>query len=294
MKTRKQGALRVSFDRRRTIAMLRLLLHARDDQQFLTAETADLVENQVPVGVVSGSREHALFLFAVVPNDRGVRSASLWDRAKLLYADEAWLFQPERVSGAPPARIARDVHRLLLERLKPRYVNHAVSGWISNAGRLRREFDSDARAVFAHGPDGASAYKAIRSFFGFGPKTGGMMYRAATGLGWASREAAETIEVPVDTHDVRISLYMGITRTSGPIETSAFASLAAPVRRELTEACRELGAEWFEFDRAMWLIGSRGCARRRCALCPISKLCSQASRTSGQPRAIRTTAAKAS
>ncbi len=266
----------VNFSRDRTRRALKLLQEAVDRQEGIVGETADLVENQVPENVRRGSREHALFLFAVVPSDRGVKSSLLWSRARQMHGEFPWLFEPSSFQDLSLNEAVGRVRELLSMYLKPRYATNAAVGWVNNAKRLTADFEADARKVFAQGQNGADAYKAIRSFFGFGPKTGGMMYRAATGLGWASAEAASGVDMPVDTHDVRIAIQLRILTSRDPIATSDFQRYASLVRRELTEACQELGGEWFGIDRAMWLIGSRGCARRRCGLCPLVDECSKA------------------
>lgn len=241
----------------------------------LVSETSDLIENQIPSGIIRGSKEHALFLFATVPSDRGVKSSLLWKRAAQLYNDVPWLFEPLRFIGvAEGDNTWMSVKNLIADQLKPRYAHNSTRGWVMNAARLHREFDSDPRKVFSHGRDGRSSYATIRSFFGFGPKTGGMMYRAATGLGWASTIGAQSVEVPVDTHDVRLALQLGILIPDCAVVPASYQSLAPIVRKELTDACSDAGIEWFDIDRAMWLIGSRGCASKRCSLCPLATVCS--------------------
>lgn len=270
-------ASNASLNRARTIEVLQLLARSAENKKGLVSETDDLVENQVPSGIERGSREHALFLFAIVPNDRGVKSSALWARAKQLFLEEPCIFDPAHFRTANLSNLSCDrLVELLTTQLKPRYANNAAAGWVKNATRLFHEYQSDARIVFAQGPTGESAYRAIRSFYGFGPKTGGMMYRAATGLGWASAELSEAVEIPVDTHDVRIALQTGILKTENKVTAASHQLFAPAVRRELSDGCRELDIPWFEIDRAMWLIGSRGCANKRCQECPLKTKCSVA------------------
>src|SRR5438477_7517177 len=87
------------LDHARAGRVLAAISRAMADRIGLLSEQEDLVENQLPPGVASGSREHALFLFYVVPNDRGVRSAHLWRRAKELYCAQPALFEPASVTG---------------------------------------------------------------------------------------------------------------------------------------------------------------------------------------------------
>ena len=104
------------------------------------------------------------------------------------------------------------------------------------------------------------------------------MLRAAIGLGWASPEHLDEVEVPVDVHDVRISLQTGILHVAEEQKhkfvADTYSALAPAVRRILTQICADEKVSWLNIDRALWLIGSRGCVRRRCFDCPLSSVCS--------------------
>jgi endonuclease III len=255
--------------------VLRLLSRAAAADSGLVSEQDDLVENQLPDGVGKGGREHARFLFMTVPCDRGTKSSALWGRAKSAFLAYPALFDLEAIA-ARPGRARPRIAALLSTTLRPRYVNLAADHWTANAARLVRQFGGDARKVFA-ADDALGTYGAIRSFRGFGPKTGGMMLRVAVGLGWASSRNIDRVELPVDIHDTRICAQTGIIlldRTKrAHLEANGAAGLAAPVRRFLTEMCAREGLAWPDLDRALWLIGSRGCARRRCSECPLSRVC---------------------
>lgn len=264
------------LDHARAGRVLSTVSRAMIDRVGLLNEQEDLVENQLPPGVVIGSREHALFLFYVVPNDRGVRSAHLWRRAKLLYGAEPALFEPASVR----ARFSGgwESLRLLLQgTLKPRYAGHAARGWLSNSTELLERFEADPRRLFAASANAPELLDLICSFSGFGPKTGGMLLRAAIGLGMANPRNLEAAEMPVDIHDTRISYLTSMLRFDDPdtgFDSAKYMSLVRPVRRFLTEVCAAEGIPWPEVDRALWLIGSRGCAPKRCDLCPINSFCS--------------------
>ena len=264
------------FDRARAGEVVRRLVLALDRPEGLVAEQADLVENQVPSGVLPGSLEHAQFLFLTVPCDRGTKSSALWARARATWEDGSPLFAIRDIAAGRVSLEA--LTELMAARIRPRYAVPASAYWHSNARRLADVFEGDPRRVFGSSPKATGVYAAIRSFAGFGPKTGGMMLRAAVGLGWASGEDIASVEMPVDVHDARISLQTGIMniagRASGEVTPDELARLARPVRRFLTELCANEGVEWPGLDRALWLIGSRGCVSRRCASCPLESLCS--------------------
>ena len=264
-----------TFDACKGDAVLTRLVDAIASNAGIAAERGDLVENQVPAGVDVGSREHANFLFLTVPCDRGTKSSTLWQRAKRLYADRCVIYDIQAIASGAVSEC--DLSDLLLSTLKPRYAKPAARYWMANASRLYREFAGDARELFGRGADASCVYRLIRTFDGFGPKTGGMMLRAAVGLGWASGSGIEAVEMPVDVHDARISFYTGVMSFGAPVDAeidpAEAAAFATPVRRFLTTACARRGISWPEIDRVLWLIGSRGCARRRCSECPLCDLC---------------------
>ena len=263
------------FDTARGDAVLTRLVDAIASNAGIAAERDDLVENQIPTGVDVGSREHANFLFLTVPCDRGTKSSALWQRAKRLHADQCVIYDIQAIASGAVSE--SDLAGLLSSTLKPRYATPAAKYWAANASRLCQEFAGDARVLFSQGSDASVIYRLIRSFAGFGPKTGGMMLRAAVGLGWAPGLAIESVEMPVDVHDARISFYTGVMSFGAPldaeIDPAEAAAFATPVRRFLTTACAQRGISWPEIDRVLWLIGSRGCARRRCSECPLYDIC---------------------
>jgi endonuclease III len=264
------------LDRVRAGQVLWALSHAMADRIGLLNEQEDLVENQIPPDVASGSREHALFLFFVVPNDRGVRSAHLWHRAKDLYTADPELFEPEKVTARFTSN-PESLRALLQDTLKPRYAGHAARAWLANSSELSQRFAADPRQLFTASTDAPELLDLICSFHGFGPKTGGMLLRAVIGLGFANPRNVEAAEMPVDIHDTRISFLTNILRFADPkaaFDAASYMTFTKPVRRFLSEVCAAESIPWPDVDRALWLIGSRGCAPKRCGLCPISSFCS--------------------
>jgi endonuclease III len=257
--------------------VLKLLSAATDQGTGLVAEQADLVENQVPPGITRGSLEHSIFLFLIVPNDRGVKSSSLWGRSKEAFGSCPELFDFNWVVKSF-SKDRGSLASLVADKIRPRYVNHSAAAWIENSARLLSDFGGDPRALFSVSADAREVARVIRSYKGFGPKTGGMMLRAAVGLKWSSAEYLEEVEIPVDVHDVRISIQTGILSVSDRQDldsaSKAYAALAPIVRRVLTQVCAEEKLAWPNIDRALWLIGSRGCVRRRCTECPLTNVCS--------------------
>lgn len=263
-------------NRKRAREVVRRLDEAFARREGLLAEIEDLVEYQIPVGVRPLSRDHALFLFFTLVNDHGTKSRRLYAKAKELFRSNRGLFEPATVvaqySVGGVDRLVDDV----CGKLGTRYPRVAAITWLENALKLREYYDSDPRRVFRSSQDARDVIGAICDFRGYGPKTGAMLLRAVVGLGFAQLSNVQHVLVPVDIHDSRISFYVGAVEDDGQ-STGAhpeYYSHVRDIQALLTRACREEGVAWPDVDRALWLIGSRGCVSRRCAECPLLRYCS--------------------
>jgi len=267
----------VVVDKTRAIEIVRRLQAAYAQREGILEDVDDLVEHQLPAGVRPLSREHALFLTFTVVNDHGLKSRRLYDRAKSLYSARPGLFDPEEVptiySDGADERLMKDA----VAPLGVRYPRVAAQNWFQNAIHLRDKYESDARHLFNCSKVAAKVLAAICDLRGYGPKTGGMLLRAAVGLGLTKLRGLEEVLLPVDIHDSRISFFVRILRdTELSRETPDYYAYAKHVQVALASACRTAGVSWLDVDRALWLIGSRGCVRVQCAFCPLRMSCSAA------------------
>lgn len=240
----------------------------------LLSETDDLVENQIPSGVEPLSRDHALFLFYSVVNDHGMKSSRLYARAKALFLENHDLFEPFRVIEDFNSPEDERLVELTGRQLGTRYPKETAKTWYLNSKRLVERFDGDPRNLFRCAPDARTLMKEITTFRGYGPKIGGMLLRAVIGLGFADVMGVEEVLVPVDIHDSRISFLTGILRLDDHNNVKIdYYAYVPQVQRILLETCNSLGLKWLDTDRALWLIGSRGCVNKRCRLCPLHDVC---------------------
>lgn len=250
-------------------------------RQGLLEEIDDLVENQIPQGVAPLSKDHARFLFFTVFNDHGTKSRNLYARAKDLFTADPEVFDPRAVTTRFGGATGLD--RLATEvtaRIGARYPTAAAKAWYHNAMRLRQEFDGEPREVFRCSRDAPEVLATICSFRGYGPKTGAMLLRAIVGLGFNAVERLSEVLVPVDIHDSRISFYTGIASVTGQaLEDVDYYAHARAVQRLLSDACTRARVSWPDVDRALWLIGSRGCTKRNCIPCPLLSLCAMGQAT---------------
>lgn len=243
----------------------------------LLSETSDLVENQIPDGVEQLSKHHALFLFYTVANDHGVKSYRMYARAKKLFNERPEVFDPFWVAENFENGEMPELVKLTGERVGARYPREATKTWYSNSLKLGEEYSGDPRVLFRSTNDARELIKRIKAFRGYGPKIGGMLLRAAVGLGFADVENLEKVLVPVDIHDSRISFYTGILKFDDNDSDSStdidYYDYVKQVQRILLDSCNALHIKWLDADRALWLIGSRGCVNKRCLECPLKKIC---------------------
>lgn len=272
--------MRLDVDRARAQEVVMRLDAAFRNYEGLLSERDDLVENQIPPGVEKGSTEHARFLFFTVPNDHGVKSSRLYAKAIELFNCRPNLFDPHFIASQFRGCEDADLVSSTGVALGTRYPKSTAKGWYLNASRLVDQFNGDPRGVFQASADAEVLLKLVCSFYGFGPKTGGMLLRAVDGLGMAKVSGLERVLIPVDIHDSRISFFTGIVSGDGESIESDYHLFARPIQRVLTDACNEINVRWPDVDRALWLIGSRGCVRLRCADCPLNSLCSVGRSTS--------------
>lgn len=243
-------------------------------REGLLANIHDLVEFQIPDGVVPLSREHALFLFYTVVNDHGMKSSRLYAKAKQLFSEDQSLFKPEEILS----KYTGPDDILLIEntgkKLGTRYPKETAKIWYLNSRKLLDDFTGDPRKIFLSTSDARMLIKRIMAFRGYGPKIGGMLLRAAIGLGFAKVEGIEDVLLPVDIHDSRISFFTGIIKVPDQdVSKIDYYAHVKQVQRILLSACNALGLEWLDTDRALWLIGSRGCVTRKCEQCPLNDIC---------------------
>ncbi len=230
---------------------------------------------QIPDGVEPLSRDHALFLFYTVVNDHGMKSSRLYAKAKVLFLASYDLFEPTKVlanfTGPEDPRLADETGK----QLGTRYPRETAKTWYMNSQRLAQEYRGDPRNLFSSSSDARELLKEIRVFRSYGPKIGAMLLRAVIGLGFTEVSGIEEVLLPVDIHDSRISFLTRVLKLDGEARGRVnYYAYVPQVQRVLLDACNSLGIKWLDVDRALWLVGSRGCVNKRCKLCPLQDICS--------------------
>ncbi len=248
-----------------------VLLSAFERHDGVFSDTKELLENQLPEGVVPLSREHANFLFFLISQDHGVKSAKLYERAKELYFKNPSLFDPSYITSLYPPN-HEDGPVEVLKSLAVRYPRNGARSWLSNSYALSSKYNSDARNIF-HDANSIEVMRRIRSLLGFGPKTGGLLFRVFVGLGIYRPSSTDEIPFPTDIHDTRIAALTGIASIPTNVTEADYMPYVKLAERVWREACKMESIDWLQVDRALWILGSKGCARERHSDCPIRQYC---------------------
>ncbi|MEQ8221692.1 MAG: hypothetical protein ABRQ37_05280 [Candidatus Eremiobacterota bacterium] len=241
----------------------------------LLREVENLIENQLPDGVKRLSKEHALFLFYVIPNDYNMRSELLYERAKKLFKFNSPLFESAYILKHYKNEEDPDLITATAKYLGTRYPKETAKRWYINSEKLLKCFDGDPRNLFRSSSNATLLLNKIKTFRGYGDKTGGLLLRAVINLKFS--EVTELYEVPqpVDIHDSRIAFYTRIIMVDANHKEDEinYYDYRKNVAEILLKTCKTLKVQWLDVDQALWLIGSRGCVKKRCSLCPLLDVC---------------------
>lgn len=264
----------LELDIERAEFVVRQLLREFEDNHGIFEDTSDLLEFQIPDGVQPTSLEHARFLFYLIAQDYGTKSARLYAKAKSLYDSNPELFDPTYVvakyGSADDPRLAEDTG----VPLSTRFPKETAKRWYVNSEKLLQEYEGDPRKIFATSEDARIVFKRIRSFRGFGPKIGGLLLRTFLGCKFATLEHVDEVLVPVDIHDSRIAFYTGAAKiVNNDEQVQDYYKYALQIQHLWSQACNSAHLDWLQVDRALWLLGSRGCVKLRCAECPLANMC---------------------
>lgn len=251
--------------------IVRILVRSFERREGVFSDTKELLENQVPKGVKYRSRAHANFLFYLISQDHGVRSAKLYERAKSLYSSNPGIFDPDWILQYHRSEDDSSLINIL-KSLSVRYPNNGARSWYRNSLRLRTSYAGDARGIFAQGSAG-EIIKRIREFHGFGPKTGGLLFRVFVGIGIGDPDGLYDVEFPTDIHDTRIASLTKIADIPPTVSEENYASFVRIAERAWKQACQEESVNWLQVDRALWILGSKGCVTERHHDCPLRDCC---------------------
>ncbi len=251
--------------------IVQTLNDAFERRQGVFSDTRELLENQIPDGVSSGSRQHANFLFYLISQDHGVKSAKLYERAKNLYLQRPDVYDPMSITDSFTAEDEPGLIEIL-RLLAVRYPANGAKSWYRNSFVLREHYDCDARLLF-QADDASTIMTTILKLHGFGPKTGGLLFRVFVGTGMATPSNAEDVNFPTDIHDTRIAALTEIVDIPTSITEKTYMPYVKIAEHAWKQGCRTNNVNWLQVDRALWILGSKGCAQDRHFDCPIRDYC---------------------
>lgn len=251
-----------------------LIMQDYEQRRGIFTSTDELLEMQCPTNIEQGSKEHADFYFYLIFNDHGTKSINLYNRFKQKYQEFPKLFDAHYiVYNYNEDKILED-HLL---NLGLRYPKQAAKSWIENSKKLLDKYDGKAINMFSSTNNAVELFESINGFRSYGPKTSGLLLRVIIGIGF-NRELTniENVPLPVDIHDSRIAFNCNIYRPNDIKDLQKIYSNPSHIKKIekiWRESAKDVGVSWEELDRALWLLGSKGCANKECQICPINDIC---------------------
>lgn len=188
---------------------------------------------------------------------QGIPAERAW-AAPYLLAGRLGHFDLERLAAEPGAIAAAVAAPPALHRFV-----HTVPGWIASAaGRVLREYDGSAAAIWPPGAHVLEVHRRLRAFDGIGEKKAAMAVELLRRYFGVPFSGAECGSVAYDVHVRRVFLRSGLAEEDTPDAIAAAARAACP------------GAPG-SLDLAAWLIGRDWCRPRepRCAACRLTPDC---------------------
>lgn len=251
--------------------VLRLYTTYKNNEGIFKATTG-ILEKQIPSIITKLSKEHALFLLYLISVDYGTKSSALYKKAIAFYEEMPNFFNPWHISRKFNSDNIEELSNLLSKKLGVRYPNEAAKKWYKNSIILINKYGGDPRRIFYKSEDARKVVQEIKKLYGFGPKIGNLLLRVFIGCGFVTLKNIDQVLPPVDIHDVRIAFNTEIVKldSGGKIDLYKF---VPHVQKIWLDACNAANLNWLEIDRALWIIGSVGCATGACHICPLDSLC---------------------
>jgi dTMP kinase len=255
----------------RSRKIVRKLIFAFENKDGVFSDTKELLENQIPIGVIPKSREHANFLFYLISQDHGTKSAKLYERAKKLYSQNPDNFHPVKILENS---VSPDSEKLIsfLSEFGVRYPKNSAKYWFKNSEILKEKYNADARNLFIS-QDANEILQTIKKLHGFGPKLSGLLFRVFVGVGISKPTNIEQANFPTDIHDTRIAAYTNIADIPTNVTENTYSPFVKKAESIWKYACDIENLNWLQVDRALWILGSKGCVTNRHSDCPIKEFC---------------------
>lgn len=201
-------------------------------------------------------QKKALFVFYAIQLDYATKSIALYEHMSRLFEEKE--ISPEFILGLSDEELAS----ILANYVHPRYPAEAAMRWRKNSALLLEKYMVDATRIFSSG-DAVKSIEAINEFRGFGPKIGSLFFRVMMHTFDFKLANLDKITQPIDVHKRRMTKWFGVLDSDNIFEIKDF----------WNKACLLAGISWTEWDKPFWLLGSQGCAKKRCGECPVREFC---------------------
>lgn len=189
------------------------------------------------------------FLFWIIQMDYATKSSKLYQNANKLFKENTLWLNPQYFLNMPDDELLNFVKT----NFRPRYANEIVKRFKVNGMKLSNEYSGLAINIINTSENAVELLSKIKEFRGFGDKLANFLLRTYIDLLQLNYNDIDKVLPPVDVHDVRLTYEWGF------IQNKEMTQMNINRVKELwSNACIETKQSWIIFDKALWLIGSKG------------------------------------
>ncbi len=189
------------------------------------------------------------FLFWIIQMDYATKSSKLYQNANKLFSmNNLWL-NPQYFLNISNEELLDFVRT----NFRPRYANEIVKRFKANAKKLVDEYSGLAINIINTSDSAIELLSKIKEFRGFGDKLANFLLRTYIDLLKLKYSDVDKVLPPVDIHDVRLTYEWGFIQNKEMTQKNI-----NQVKELWSNACIETKQSWIVFDKALWLIGSKG------------------------------------
>ncbi len=257
---------KLKFNLSRSKKVINELMSSFYNKTGIFTENIITPDQNIPSSIKTGSEEHFKFLFYMNSINYGTKMSSLIERGIAMYNENPKLFDAEQIIKYEEETLSSDLRKYL----KPRFPNQAIKRWLNNSQLLVNNYQSNVKNVFKG--DVKNILNNLSDFYGFGPKISNLLVFFMIEQKLISPKSLDGLMMPIDSHDVNISLWTKIALETNSREDKYF--YASQLQKFYTDYCKDNDINILDLDRAMWITGSYGCSKKLCSSCKINSSCS--------------------
>lgn len=189
------------------------------------------------------------FLFWIIQMDYATKSSKLYEYANVLFKKNSnWLTTKYFLKMTDDKLL-----EFVKTNFRPRYANEIVKRFKVNAAKLDNDYTGQAINIVRTSKNAVELLANVKSFRGFGDKLANFLVRTYIDLLELKYPDIDQVLQPVDVHDVRLTYEWGFLENKDMTEKNI-----TYVKKLWADACKEANLSWIVFDKALWLIGSKG------------------------------------